>query len=444
MHLWCGPFCVFVLRNPIPRLVRLWVFGCLVSLTSCGFAKSLILNESRDDTVGEVLLTVPESEDSAWSFQWFIDGRALTATPIAHAGQLVLYLDKGVPGREYAVTVYQNAATLVSRPLILDLTPFGGNPSTDNSGNVGVNTSDNQNSITQPENGSSVTHELSLPQLSSLLPAGSSALVNLSARGQVKLGSPLIAGLIVSGSEAKPILIRAVGPTLANYGVASALRNPTLTLYHEGTVIQANDDWDSSTRAGVTAAAQMIGAFPLVNGGRDAALLVVLPPGAYTAHINSADLNTGTALVEFYDVSAATIAQSRLRNLSSRGYSSSGNDVMVVGFIIGGDRSKTVLVRALGPMLSQYGVNNVMPDPKLELHTSDSIVGVNDDWSVDSDVARIYNITQAAGAPVLPNGSRDAVLAVTLNPGAYTAVVTTGASSTVGGEVLVEVYEISD
>lgn len=386
-----------------------------------------------------MVVTVPGSDDVPWSYRWFIDGRPLTAEPVLRANQLVLYLDQVVPGHECAVVVYKDTQTVVSQALNLTAAAnaqIGAAPGSSNN----LSTTNNSFGPSPDNESASSSSGGASPVFSSVVPAGNSVLVNLSTRAQIKAGAPLIVGLIIGGSVPKPILIRAVGPTLANYGVTDALSNPTLTLYHDGVVLKQNDDWDSSAAAGVNAATQAIRAFPLASGGRDAALMVELPPGAYTAHVNSADNTPGTALVEFYDLSAATVGLARLINLSARGYSKNGNDVLIVGFIVSGDRPKTVLVRALGPMLAQYGVSNYMPDPKLELHAGDPIVAENDNWSTDA--LAVTDATQAARAVSLPNGSRDAALVARLNPGAYTAIVTTGSSSGSGGEALVEVYEL--
>jgi|GEM_PF-4921775 len=436
MRLWSRPFSASFGAGLCRRLLWACVLGFLLAPAGHAFAQSLILSQAADGAARESLITVPDSEDSPWLFQWFVDGRALTADPIPHAGQLVVYWDKASPGSEYEVVVYKDGAALASQALSLNPAPSNG---TNDPGNGTPNTPGGPGGGGGGDGGASNPAPLSPASLTP--PAGMSVLINLSTRGQVKPDTPLIAGLIVSGSMPKPILIRAVGPTLASFGVSDALKNPTLTLYHDGQVIQTNDDWDSSAAAGLSAVMQAVGAFPLNPGSRDAVLWVNLAPGAYTAHVNSADSTPGTALVEFYDTSAATAAQARLGNLSSRGFSASGNNVMIVGIIIGGDRPKTVLVRALGPMLQQYGVNDAMPDPKLELRQGDNLLGVNDDWETTADKSRVVSVTQATGAPALPSNSRDAALVLTLNPGAYTAIVTTGASSGEAGEVLVEAYE---
>ena len=132
-----------------------------------------------------------------------------------------------------------------------------------------------------------------------------SSLVNLSTRGQVGAGEKqLIAGLVIQGNEPKRVLLRAVGPTLKNFGISSPLADPKLTVYTESQVkVISNDNWAdfSDTSKLITLSAQF-GAFPLISGSKDAACLVTLPPGLYTVIVESADGSEGVALVESYEV----------------------------------------------------------------------------------------------------------------------------------------------
>lgn len=127
-------------------------------------------------------------------------------------------------------------------------------------------------------------------------------LINVSARTQVGTGGNiLIAGFTIGGSTAKTVLIRASGPALAAFGVDGTLVNPKLELYRGSTLLNANDDW-SGTAAIVTAATG-VGAFPLTNtASKDAALLLTLPPGGYTAQVSGEGSTTGVALIEIYEV----------------------------------------------------------------------------------------------------------------------------------------------
>jgi len=124
-----------------------------------------------------------------------------------------------------------------------------------------------------------------------------SKLINLSALAQnVSAVQVLTAGFSITGSTPRTILIRAVGPTLTNYSVANVLSDPQLSLYSDNVLIAINSGWNYNTSIN-----SAVGAFPL-NNSKDAALFITLAPGAYTVQVKSATRNTGSALVEIYDV----------------------------------------------------------------------------------------------------------------------------------------------
>ncbi len=126
-------------------------------------------------------------------------------------------------------------------------------------------------------------------------------LINASARAVVGTDANiLIAGFVVGGSTAKNLLIRAVGPTLTAFSVPGVLADPKLELFSGATLLNSNDDWGGD--ANISTAAVSVGAFPLANTAKDAALLVTLPPGSYTAQVSGVGKTTGVALVELYDV----------------------------------------------------------------------------------------------------------------------------------------------
>lgn len=132
---------------------------------------------------------------------------------------------------------------------------------------------------------------------------GNARFLNLSTRGETGAGADaLIAGFVVGGTQPRRVLIRAAGPSLARLGVSNLLADPVLTLFHGNTQIATNDDWEISRSGGAIAATALrVGAFPLNAGSLDAALLVTLAPGAYTAVISGADGGTGITLIEVYD-----------------------------------------------------------------------------------------------------------------------------------------------
>lgn len=132
---------------------------------------------------------------------------------------------------------------------------------------------------------------------------GNPRLLNLSTRADVGTGdNALVAGFVIRGTQPRRVLVRAVGPTLASFGVGGVLADPLLTLYRDGALVATNDDWEiSRSSAAIAATAQRVGAFPLAAASLDAALLLTLAPGNYTAVVTGVDGATGVALVEIYD-----------------------------------------------------------------------------------------------------------------------------------------------
>lgn len=275
--------------------------------------------------------------------------------------------------------------------------------------------------------------------------ASGAQFANVSSRLRVNASRPLIAGFVVAGSAPKQMLIRAIGPALSAYGVSAPLTNPKLQVFSGGTVVAENEDW--GTAAGVSTTAASVGAFALPAGSRDAAVVVSLAPGAYTAQVgdNGGD---GIGLVEVYDADGST--GSRVVNLSTRGFVDTGDAVLVAGFVIKGAAPKKVLIRGAGPALSAYGVSGVLPNPMLAVYAGGSaVVAQNDDWSVGQAVAGgqapasgsdIAAAATAAGAFAFAANSTDSAVLVTLQPGAYSAVVSGVGGTT--GNALVEVYEL--
>ncbi len=142
--------------------------------------------------------------------------------------------------------------------------------------------------------------------MSSATASGATRLISLSARAQVGLGADiLIAGFVVSGTGSKNVLVRGIGPALANFGVSGPLLDPILSIYDSaGRLLAINDNWsDNANSADIAATAAAVGAFPLVSGSKDAAMLLALLPGGYSAQVAGANNTTGVALAEVYEVS---------------------------------------------------------------------------------------------------------------------------------------------
>lgn len=254
---------------------------------------------------------------------------------------------------------------------------------------------------------------------------------NLSVRTTIVAGqNPLIVGLTVRGG-AKNILVRGAGPALANFGLQGVLADPQLQLFASGaaTAMLTNNDWDSSLAGTFTS----VGAFGFTTGSKDAAFQQSLD-GGYTVQLPAT--GPGTVLVEAYDMSPSSNSP-RLVNISARNRVGTGNDVLIEGFAIVGSGTKKLLIRAVGPRLSEFGVSGTLVDPKLEVYTSDNVkIAENDNW--DASLATTFD---SVGAFPLTVGSKDAAMIVPLASGHTYTVLARGADGGTG-EALVEVYEL--
>lgn len=263
---------------------------------------------------------------------------------------------------------------------------------------------------------------------------GAEGLANLSTRIQMNPGETVITGFIVSGSSSKRVLVRAVGPTLKQYGITNPLSSPVLELYNgSGTKLLTGVRWDSDPSFGQLFAST--GIFPLLGGSADSVAIATLAPGGYTVQVKNADATGGVVLTEIYDLDASS--DSHFFNLSARATSSAGENVLIGGFIVQGDTPQTVLIRGMGPALRKYGVTGTLPDPQLKVYDGGgNLIASNDNWSP----ADVSAVTAQIGATPLETGSNDSALVLTLKPGAYTATVSdvTGAS----GQGMVEIFEV--
>jgi hypothetical protein len=281
-----------------------------------------------------------------------------------------------------------------------------------------------------------------------------------STRGAVLTGdNVMIAGFIISGAVPKTMLIRARGPTLADFGVAHVMDDPVLRLYSGQTVIAQNDNWRDTQEQLILATGldpcqpfQVGGAMP-TGCNRESAILATLNPGAYTAIVSGIAGETGVGLVEVYEVGNTS---SRLVNMSTRVRVGTQDDVMIGGFIIEGTESKTLVLRARGPSLADFGVSGVLPDPVLQLYSGQTVIARNDDWqTVDplcgsggspcGTINQIQSIGLDPCRPYISGGStptgcsRESAMMVTLNPGPYTMIVS-GSGGT-AGVALLELFD---
>jgi hypothetical protein len=248
----------------------------------------------------------------------------------------------------------------------------------------------------------------------------------------------LIVGFVISGSGGRSLLVRGVGPTLATFGVSGALNDPRITVFSGTTQMAANDDWGQAPNASViSTTSASVGAFPLPSNSRDSAYLNNLAASGYSVHVVGAAGATGVALMEAYDAGGAATA--RLANVSARSAVGTGGDILIAGFVVN-ENPAVILVRGVGPGLAPFNVSGAMVDPQLRIFRDTELVAENNDWGGATNSASLASTAQAVGAFALPNGSKDAALLITLQPGTYTAQVS-GVNGTTGVG-LVEVYEV--
>src|SRR5687767_4215853 len=245
-------------------------------------------------------------------------------------------------------------------------------------------------------------------------PGTGAKLLNIATRLRVQGGdSVLIGGMIATGSVDKKVIIRALGPTLSDFGLAGAIADPTLELFRGNVLVASNDDWKISSQQ---AEVQNSGLAP----GKDAepAIIALLQANQnYTAIVRGKNGQPGIALVDAYDLD--TGADARLANISTRGFVDVDDNVLIAGLTVGpsGAGSLNVLVRALGPTLGDFGVQGFLTNPTVDLVDANGTVKrSNDDWK-SSQAAQIQS------ANLAPKYDAEAALLDSLTPGAYTAVV---------------------
>ena len=258
-----------------------------------------------------------------------------------------------------------------------------------------------------------------------------SRIVNISTRMRVGTNDDvLIGGFIITGTQSKKVILRAIGPSLAASGIAGALSNPTMELHNStGALIASNDDWQTSAQAPQIASSGIPPANPM-----ESAIIATLAPGSYTAIVRGVNNTTGIGLIEGYELGAGA---AKLVNISTRGYVATGDGVLIGGFIVQGSTAKKVLLRANGPSLGigPGAISHVLANPFLELRNSaGNLVASNDNWGSSSSAAQIA----ATGIP--PTRAEESAIVATLAPGSYSAVVR-GVNNTTG-VALVELYDL--
>ena len=251
--------------------------------------------------------------------------------------------------------------------------------------------------------------------------------LNVSTRVKVLTSDQvMIGGFIITGAGSKSVVIRALGPSLAQNGTKRTLPDPVLEVYDSsGSLIAENDNWISPLPPDVVASGLTPG------DPAESLIATTLAPGHYTAVLRGANGCTGVALCELYDTGSSG---SKVRNISTRGMVGTDDEVMIAGFILGGSTNGKVLIRALGPSLAEGGVIGFLADPMLELHDAQgALIDSNDNW-------RTTQRQQILASGLPPANSKEAAIVATLEPGNYTAIVRGANSKT--GVALVEVYAL--
>ncbi|HEX4629677.1 MAG TPA: putative Ig domain-containing protein [Chthoniobacterales bacterium] len=251
--------------------------------------------------------------------------------------------------------------------------------------------------------------------------------LNIATRLAIQGGDNLlIAGFIVTGpsGSTKKVLIRGLGPSLTNLGVAGAISDPLLELHTPDGSVVVNDNWAQGDTS------QIPNGFA-PSDSRESVIVATLTPGSYSALVKGAHGETGVGLAEVYDLESASSA--KLANVATRGLVQSGDNVLIGGFIIGGTEPAKIIVRAIGPSLAAFGIPNPLPATTLELHDANGDVISNDGW-------RSTQESEIIATTIPPTSDDEAAIVATLVPGTYTAVVR-GTNGTTGIAVI-EAYNL--
>jgi sugar lactone lactonase YvrE len=263
-------------------------------------------------------------------------------------------------------------------------------------------------------------------------------LLNISTRAFVGTQTGvLIGGFIIQGSAQSTVVVRAIGPSLSPFFGGEALEDPFLEIFDSSNVsVGSNDNWQSGPDATAIQAAGLAPSHQL-----ESALRITLPAGNYTAVVKGVGDGTvvggfqpgltGIGVVEVYDLQQS---RNRSGNIATRGTVLSGQNVMIAGCIIGGGQAKEIIARGIGPSLRNFGVNDALANPRLQLVNSNGTeLAANDDWEQGADA----NTIQSRG--LAPGSSLEAALLATLAPGAYTVIESPAPQDS--GVGLVEIYD---
>ena len=256
--------------------------------------------------------------------------------------------------------------------------------------------------------------------------------LNMSTRVRVETGNNVaIGGFIITGSEAKNIAIRGVGPSLGASGVPDALADPFLELRSaNGVLLEQNDNWQDDPLQAARLSLLGLGLEDDVESG----LTASLAPNAYTAVLSGRNGGSGVGLLEIYDTN--NNVDSQLANISTRGSVLTGDNVIIGGFILSGIKQTQVALRGLGPSLAPFGLGPVLADPMLQLFDSNgTIIVANDNWQ-DDPAQATQLLDYGLGLPLI----RESGIFQMVSPGTFTVVLSGHEGGT--GIGLIEVYNL--
>jgi Ig-like domain-containing protein len=359
------------------------------------------------------------------TYQWYFNGVAILG---AAGDSLLLTNVTAADEGDYSVTVTNSSGSVTSGTYRLNVEPPKPTPTpTPMASPIATPTATatpNPTPTTPP-----TASPTSTPTPS---PTPGAQAINLSTRMRVRTGDDVgIGGFIIVGTAPKHVLIRAIGPSLTQFGIPTPLLDPVLELHGPaGFVTIANNNWrDDPAQEAVI---MLTGLAP--TNDLESAIDASLNPGAYTAVVRGKHDTSGVALIEVYDLSQAVAA--KLANISTRAFVGTGDDIVIAGLILGnhngGDR---IVIRGIGPSLTFFGVPNVLADPTLELRdTNGALLVANNDWQDDPAQA-----AELIVAGLAPTNQLESGIAMTLQPGLYTALLA-GLNNGMGNGV-VEVYD---
>ena len=253
---------------------------------------------------------------------------------------------------------------------------------------------------------------------------------SVSTRLRVQTGDNVgIGGFIITGTAPKHVLLRAIGPSLTQFGVPNVLADPVLELHGPGAFVTiTNNNWRDTQQAAIQATG-----IPPTND-LESAIDATLNPGAYSAVVRGNNNTSGVALVEVYDLAPAAL--STLANISTRAFVGTGDNIVIAGFLVFNGDFDMLVVRGIGPSLAAVGVPNALANPTLELRDANgSLLSSNNDWQDNPAQAAII-----AAAGLAPSNNLESAIAATLPPGLYTALLAGLNNGT--GIGLVEVYDL--